>query len=173
MAKQMEIPRIAVVENMSALSCPHCGHDLPLFGHPGLTEQEDVPEDELPLLDEEGLGEEFVRADGAVRVDDDAHAPVVGPLEGRAHGPGEDDIGILYVEGVLSRVDQLDQGVRAAIVGSVHAVLVKKPGRVGSPSTSQGEALVGGKDKTIGEIESFPSPSLTIWRYLSIVSAWG
>jgi ATP-binding protein involved in chromosome partitioning len=35
MAKTMEIPRIGVVENMSGLKCPECGHSLALFGSGG------------------------------------------------------------------------------------------------------------------------------------------
>jgi len=35
MAKKMEIPRIAVIENMSGLICPECGHRIELFGTGG------------------------------------------------------------------------------------------------------------------------------------------
>ena len=32
MAKKMEIPKIAIIENMSGLICPKCGHRIELFG---------------------------------------------------------------------------------------------------------------------------------------------
>ena len=32
MAKKMNIPRIAIIENMSGLICPECGHRIELFG---------------------------------------------------------------------------------------------------------------------------------------------
>jgi ATP-binding protein involved in chromosome partitioning len=32
MAKTMKIPRIAIIENMSGLICPECGHRIELFG---------------------------------------------------------------------------------------------------------------------------------------------
>jgi len=35
MAKQMNIPKIAVIENMSVLICPECGHRIELFGAGG------------------------------------------------------------------------------------------------------------------------------------------
>ena len=35
MAKKMGIPKIGVVENMSGLRCPHCGHEIDLFGSGG------------------------------------------------------------------------------------------------------------------------------------------
>jgi ATP-binding protein involved in chromosome partitioning len=35
MAKQIKIPRIAVIENMSGLICPECGHRIDLFGSGG------------------------------------------------------------------------------------------------------------------------------------------
>ncbi|HPE87386.1 MAG: Mrp/NBP35 family ATP-binding protein [Bacteroidales bacterium] len=35
MAKKMEIPHIALIENMSGLICPHCGHRIDLFGSGG------------------------------------------------------------------------------------------------------------------------------------------
>jgi ATP-binding protein involved in chromosome partitioning len=35
MAKKMEIPQIAVIENMSGLICPECGHRIELFGAGG------------------------------------------------------------------------------------------------------------------------------------------
>lgn len=35
MMKQMEIPYVAVVENMSYLICPHCGNKIDLFGEGG------------------------------------------------------------------------------------------------------------------------------------------
>jgi len=35
MAKQMNIPKIALIENMSGLICPECGHRIELFGAGG------------------------------------------------------------------------------------------------------------------------------------------
>jgi ATP-binding protein involved in chromosome partitioning len=35
LARCMEIPKIALIENMSGLSCPECGHRLDLFGSGG------------------------------------------------------------------------------------------------------------------------------------------
>jgi len=35
MAKKMEIPKIAIIENMSGLICPECGHRIDLFGSGG------------------------------------------------------------------------------------------------------------------------------------------
>lgn len=35
MAKKMKIPKIALVENMSGLVCPECGHSIDLFGSGG------------------------------------------------------------------------------------------------------------------------------------------
>lgn len=35
MAKKMGVPKIGVVENMSGLRCPHCGHLIELFGSGG------------------------------------------------------------------------------------------------------------------------------------------
>ncbi|RKZ22359.1 ATP-binding protein [bacterium] len=35
MARQLEVPRIGVVENMSGLICPHCGKEIDLFGKGG------------------------------------------------------------------------------------------------------------------------------------------
>ncbi|ASI99283.1 Mrp/NBP35 family ATP-binding protein [Thermococcus celer] len=45
MMKKMEVPYIAVVENMSYLICPHCGNEIDLFGRGGgrkLAEKEGV-----------------------------------------------------------------------------------------------------------------------------------
>ncbi|WP_048147723.1 Mrp/NBP35 family ATP-binding protein [Palaeococcus ferrophilus] len=45
MMKRMEVPYIAVVENMSYLICPHCGNEIDLFGKGGgrkLAEKEGV-----------------------------------------------------------------------------------------------------------------------------------
>ncbi len=45
MMKKMEIPYVAVVENMSYLICPHCGNEIDIFGKGGgrkLAEKEDV-----------------------------------------------------------------------------------------------------------------------------------
>ncbi|WP_099209288.1 Mrp/NBP35 family ATP-binding protein [Thermococcus henrietii] len=45
MMKKMEVPYIAVVENMSYLICPHCGNEIDLFGKGGgkkLAEKEGV-----------------------------------------------------------------------------------------------------------------------------------
>jgi len=45
MMKEMEVPYIAVVENMSYLICPHCGNEIDLFGRGGgrkLAEKEGV-----------------------------------------------------------------------------------------------------------------------------------
>lgn len=33
MARQMNIPILGLVENMSGAVCPHCGQEIPLFGH--------------------------------------------------------------------------------------------------------------------------------------------
>lgn len=35
MAKKMEVPRISLIENMSGLLCPECGHRIDLFGSGG------------------------------------------------------------------------------------------------------------------------------------------
>ena len=35
MAKKMEIPSVALIENMSGLICPECGHRIKLFGSGG------------------------------------------------------------------------------------------------------------------------------------------
>jgi Mrp family chromosome partitioning ATPase len=35
MAKKMEIPKIVIIENMSGLICPECGHRIDLFGSGG------------------------------------------------------------------------------------------------------------------------------------------
>ena len=35
MAKKMEIPHIGILENMSGLNCPECGHKIDLFGQGG------------------------------------------------------------------------------------------------------------------------------------------
>jgi len=45
MMKKMEVPYVAVVENMSYLICPHCGNEIDLFGKGGgkkLAEKEGV-----------------------------------------------------------------------------------------------------------------------------------
>ena len=45
MMKQMEVPYVAVIENMSYLICPHCGNKIDLFGEGGgekLAEKEGV-----------------------------------------------------------------------------------------------------------------------------------
>ncbi|WP_297513805.1 Mrp/NBP35 family ATP-binding protein, partial [Thermococcus sp.] len=45
MMKKMEVPYIAVIENMSYLICPHCGNEIDLFGKGGgkkLAEKEGV-----------------------------------------------------------------------------------------------------------------------------------
>jgi ATP-binding protein involved in chromosome partitioning len=39
MAKKIEIPKIAVIENMSGLICPACGHRIDLFGSGGGKQQ--------------------------------------------------------------------------------------------------------------------------------------
>lgn len=33
--EQMEIPVLGVIENMSGMTCPHCGHEIDLFGNGG------------------------------------------------------------------------------------------------------------------------------------------
>ncbi|NJE47855.1 ATP-binding protein, partial [Thermococcus sp. GR7] len=43
--KKMEVPYVAVIENMSYLICPHCGNKIDLFGEGGgkkLAEKEGV-----------------------------------------------------------------------------------------------------------------------------------
>ncbi|MFP4180708.1 MAG: P-loop NTPase [Spirochaetaceae bacterium] len=45
-SKQLNIPVLGVVENMSGLICPHCGKEVPLFGKDGgkrAAEEMDVP----------------------------------------------------------------------------------------------------------------------------------
>ena len=41
MAKKMEIPNIGIIENMSGLKCPECGHQIELFGVGGGQKQAD------------------------------------------------------------------------------------------------------------------------------------
>jgi len=35
MAKKLKVPKIGVIENMSGLACPECGHKIDLFGTGG------------------------------------------------------------------------------------------------------------------------------------------
>jgi len=68
MMKKMEVPYIAVVENMSYLICPHCGNEIDIFGKGGgkkLAEKEGV----------EFLGE--VPIDLKAREASDAGIPIV------------------------------------------------------------------------------------------------
>ncbi|WP_010479659.1 Mrp/NBP35 family ATP-binding protein [Thermococcus zilligii] len=68
MMKKMEVPYIAVVENMSYLICPHCGNEIDLFGRGGgkkLAEKEGV----------EFLGE--IPMDLKARQASDAGIPIV------------------------------------------------------------------------------------------------
>ncbi|MDI3476456.1 MAG: ATP-binding protein involved in chromosome partitioning [Thermococcaceae archaeon] len=68
MMKKMEVPYIAVVENMSYLICPHCGNEIDLFGRGGgrkLAEKEGV----------EFLGE--IPIDLKAREASDAGIPIV------------------------------------------------------------------------------------------------
>ena len=57
MAKEMKIPKIGLVENMSGLSCPKCGHKIDLFGMGGGKKQA------------EEMGVEFL---GAISIDVEA-----------------------------------------------------------------------------------------------------
>lgn len=41
MAKQMDIPILGLVENMSYVKCPKCGNELPVFGESKLKEISD------------------------------------------------------------------------------------------------------------------------------------
>jgi ATP-binding protein involved in chromosome partitioning len=35
MFRQVDVPVLGIIENMSYFVCPHCGHDTPIFGHGG------------------------------------------------------------------------------------------------------------------------------------------
>jgi ATP-binding protein involved in chromosome partitioning len=35
MFKQVDVPILGVVENMSLFACPNCGHESPIFSHGG------------------------------------------------------------------------------------------------------------------------------------------
>ncbi|MFA6872347.1 MAG: Mrp/NBP35 family ATP-binding protein [Bacteroidaceae bacterium] len=48
MAKEMQIPNIVLIENMSGLTCPHCGEIIDLFGSGGGKKQ--AEEMQIPFL---------------------------------------------------------------------------------------------------------------------------
>ena len=59
-AKQLHIPVLGVIENMSTLVCPHCGKEIELFGSGG---GERAAEDmQVPFLGRVPLDPEIVRA---------------------------------------------------------------------------------------------------------------
>ena len=76
MAKKMEISNIGLIENMSGLFCPNCGHNIDLFGTGGGSKQANEMGIEflgsLPMDIETrkaGLEEIFLQMTKAGRVD--------------------------------------------------------------------------------------------------------
>ncbi|HDQ15307.1 MAG TPA: ATP-binding protein [Sediminispirochaeta sp.] len=67
-SKQLNIPVLGVVENMSGLLCPHCGQEIPLFGKDGgriAAEEMEVPflgpvPMEQALMEAEDSGTHFI-----------------------------------------------------------------------------------------------------------------
>jgi ATP-binding protein involved in chromosome partitioning len=60
MFRKMNVPVLGIVENMAGFSCPHCGHDTPIFGEGGgekLAREFDVPVlGSIPIDPETRLG---------------------------------------------------------------------------------------------------------------------
>ena len=76
MFKQVNVPLLGLVENMSYFLCPHCGGRTDIFSHGGTRA-------EAAKLGAPFLGE--VPLDVAIRTNSDAGAPVVASLKGSAH----------------------------------------------------------------------------------------
>jgi len=67
-ARKLEIPKIAIVENMSGLICPHCGETIDLFGAHGGENEASVQG--IPLLGK-------IPLDPAARIAGDEGTPLV------------------------------------------------------------------------------------------------
>ncbi|MFA4640978.1 Mrp/NBP35 family ATP-binding protein [Pyrococcus kukulkanii] len=94
--KKMEIPYIAVIENMSYLICPHCGNEIDIFGRGGgrkLAEKEGV----------EFLGE--VPIDLKAREASDAGIPIVLYSDTPATKAFEE-----IVEKLVNRLEEKEKG---------------------------------------------------------------
>ena len=76
MFKQVQIPILGIVENMSYFLCPHCGGRTDIFSHAGARKEAETMG--VPFLGE-------IPLDAAIRTNSDAGAPVVASLPGTPH----------------------------------------------------------------------------------------
>jgi ATP-binding protein involved in chromosome partitioning len=76
MFKQVQVPLLGIVENMSYFLCPHCGGRTDVFSHAGA--QREAEKLGVPFLGE-------VPLDIAIRVNSDEGRPVVANLADSAH----------------------------------------------------------------------------------------
>ena len=76
MFKQVQVPLLGIVENMSYFLCPHCGGRTDVFSHAGA--QREAERLGVPFLGE-------VPLDIAIRANSDAGRPVVASLPDSAH----------------------------------------------------------------------------------------
>ena len=76
MFKQVQVPLLGVVENMSYFLCPHCGQRTDIFSHGGA--RREAEKLGVPFLGEAPL-------DMAIRVNSDEGRPIVASLADSAH----------------------------------------------------------------------------------------
>ncbi len=76
MFKQVQVPLLGVVENMSYFLCPHCGQRTDIFSHAGA--QREAEKLGVPFLGE-------VPLDMAIRSNSDEGRPIVASLADSAH----------------------------------------------------------------------------------------
>lgn len=69
MAKMMHIPVLGIVENMSYLSCPHCGDKIQVFGDSHL--EETAKAYDIPVLGQLPIDPKLAAAADSGRVEDD------------------------------------------------------------------------------------------------------
>ncbi len=81
-SKQLNIPVLGVVENMSGLLCPHCGGEIPVFGKGG--GKNAAEEMEVPFLGEVPIDQALMEAEDEGRrfLVNDASGPSVDALRG-------------------------------------------------------------------------------------------
>jgi ATP-binding protein involved in chromosome partitioning len=89
MFKQVHVPLLGVIENMSYFLCPHCGGRTDVFSHAGARR-------EAEALGVPFLGE--VPLDIAIRANSDDGRPVVASLPDSAHAAGFLEIARLVAE---------------------------------------------------------------------------